>query len=283
MMRYGFLIDMDGVIYRGNTLIPGADRFIALLLEHGIPFRFLTNNSQRTRRDVATKLDRLGVKAPEDHVFTCAMATARFLAKQRPGGTAFVIGEGGLLQALHYNGFSIVDQDPDYVVVGEGKTVTHEMLETAVQLIMRGAKLIATNLDPNCPTQNGLRSGCGATVAFLETATGIRAFSVGKPSPVMMRLSRNELRTASSRTVMIGDTMETDILGGVQMGYRTVLVLSGGTKREDLNRHAYRPDMIIDSVAKLVERFSELPSLLSLGTNSDDTAQDIAGWASEAV
>ena len=283
MMRYGFLIDMDGVIYRGNTLIPGADRFIALLLEHGIPFRFLTNNSQRTRRDVATKLARLGVKAPEDHVFTCAMATARFLAKQRPGGTAFVIGEGGLLQALHYNGFSIVDQDPDYVVVGEGKTVTHEMLETAVQLIMRGAKLIATNLDPNCPTQNGLRSGCGATVAFLETATGIRAFSVGKPSPVMMRLSRNELRTASSRTVMIGDTMETDILGGVQMGYRTVLVLSGGTKREDLNRHAYRPDMIIDSVANLVERFSDLPSLLSLATNSDDTAQDIAGWASEAV
>ncbi len=283
MMRYGFLIDMDGVIYRGNTLIPGADRFIALLLEHGIPFRFLTNNSQRTRRDVSTKLARLGVKAPEDHVFTCAMATARFLAKQRPGGTAFVIGEGGLLQALHYNGFSIVDQDPDYVVVGEGKTVTHEMLETAVQLIMRGAKLIATNLDPNCPTQSGLRSGCGATVAFLETATGIRAFSVGKPSPVMMRLSRNELRTASSRTVMIGDTMETDILGGVQMGYRTVLVLSGGTKREDLNRHAYRPDMIIDSVANLVERFSDLPSLLSLGTNSDDTAQDIAGWASEAV
>ncbi len=283
MMRYGFLIDMDGVIYRGNTLIPGADRFIALLLEHGIPFRFLTNNSQRTRRDVATKLARLGVKAPEDHVFTCAMATARFLAKQRPGGTAFVIGEGGLLQALHYNGFSIVDQDPDYVVVGEGKTVTHEMLETAVHLIMRGAKLIATNLDPNCPTQNGLRSGCGATVAFLETATGIRAFSVGKPSPVMMRLSRNELRTASSRTVMIGDTMETDILGGVQMGYRTVLVLSGGTKREDLNRHAYRPDIIIDSVANLVERFSDLPSLLSLGTNSDDTAQDIAGWASEAV
>jgi NagD protein len=283
MTRYGFLIDMDGVIYRGNTLIPGADRFIDLLLQHNIPFRFLTNNSQRTRRDVATKLARLGVKADEEHVFTCAMATARFLAKQRPGGTAFVIGEGGLLQALHYNGFSIVDHDPDYVVVGEGKTVTHEMLDTAVQLIMRGAKLIATNLDPNCPTQNGLRSGCGATVAFLETATGIRAFSVGKPSPVMMRLSRNELRTASSRTVMIGDTMETDILGGVQMGYRTVLVLSGGTKREDLNRHAYRPDMIIDSVANLVERFAELPSLLSLGNNNDDTAQDIASWSTEAV
>jgi NagD protein len=283
MTRYGFLIDMDGVIYRGNTLIPGADRFIDLLLQHNIPFRFLTNNSQRTRRDVATKLARLGVKADEEHVFTCAMATARFLAKQRPGGTAFVIGEGGLLQALHYNGFSIVDHDPDYVVVGEGKTVTHEMLDTAVQLIMRGAKLIATNLDPNCPTQNGLRSGCGATVAFLETATGIRAFSVGKPSPVMMRLSRNELRTASSRTVMIGDTMETDILGGVQMGYRTVLVLSGGTKREDLNRHAYRPDMIIDSVANLVERFAELPSLLSLGHNNDDTAQDIASWSTEAV
>ncbi len=280
MLNYGFLIDMDGVIYRGSHLIPGADRFIELLLEQDVPFRFLTNNSQRTRRDVATKLKRLGIRADESHVFTCAMATARFLARQKPGGTAFVIGEGGLLQALHHNGFSIVDQDPDYVVVGEGKTVTHEMLDTAVQLIMRGAKLIATNLDPNCPTQNGMRSGCGATVAFLETATGARAFSVGKPSPVMMRLSRNELRTPTSRTIMIGDTMETDILGGVQMGYRTVLVLSGGTKKEDLDRHAYRPDLVVDSIASLVERFRELPRLFAPEVHNDDTVADLAGWAS---
>src|SRR5437667_5312321 len=169
---HGYLIDMDGVIYRGHDLIPGADRCIAELREAGIPFLFLTNNSQRTRRDVATKLQRMGIDADESHVFTCAMATARFLARQKPNGTAFVIGEGGLLNALHSNGYSIVDHSPDYVVVGEGRTMTLEMLEVAVRIILDGAKLIATNLDPNCPTKLGLRPGCGATVAFLETATG---------------------------------------------------------------------------------------------------------------
>lgn len=248
---HGFLIDMDGVIYRGSQLIPGADRFIAELLDLDLPFFFLTNNSQRTRRDVVTKLRRLGIHVDEPHIFTCAMATARFLAGQKPGGTAYVIGEGGLLHALHENGYAIVDHDPDYVVVGEGRAVTYEMVETAVRMVMAGAKLIATNLDPNCPTQAGLRPGCGAIVAMLETATGRRAFSVGKPSAVMMRAARKELGLDASRTTMIGDTMETDILGGVQLGYRTVLVLSGGTTRSDLDAYAYRPDMIVESIADL--------------------------------
>jgi NagD protein len=200
---------------------------------------------------VATKLQRMGIDALEEHIFTCSMATARFLAQQKPEGTAFVIGEGGLLNALHHNGYSIVDHDPDYVVVGEGRTFTMETVETAVRMIVRGAKLIATNLDPNCPTQHGLRPGCGATVAMLETATGIKAFSVGKPSPVMMRAARKQLGLQSEETVVIGDTMETDILGGVQLSYRTVLVLSGGTCRDDLTRYAYRPDVVVDSVADL--------------------------------
>jgi NagD protein len=169
---HGFLIDMDGVIYRGSELIPGAERFVRDLLELRLPFLFLTNNSQRTRRDVVAKLRRLGIGVDESHIFTCAMATARFLAPQKPNGTAYVIGEGGLLQALHQNGYAVVDHDPDYVVVGEGRAVTYEMVETAVRMVMRGAKLIATNLDPNCPTQAGLRPGCGAVVAMLETATG---------------------------------------------------------------------------------------------------------------
>jgi len=248
---HGFLIDMDGVIYRGSELIPGADRFIAELLERRIPFLFLTNNSQRTRRDVVTKLRRLGIAVEESHIFTCAMATARFLAAQKPAGTAYVIGEGGLLQALHQNGYAVVDSDPDYVVVGEGRAVTYEMVETAVRMVLRGAKLVATNLDPNCPTQAGLRPGCGAIMAMLETATGRRALSVGKPSPVMMRMARSELGVDASRTTMIGDTMETDILGGVQLGYRTILVLSGGTRREDLERFAYRPDIVVESIADL--------------------------------
>ncbi len=247
----GFLIDMDGVIYRGGHLIPGADRFIASLRQRDIPFRFLTNNSQRTRRDVATRLKRLGIDVGSEHVYTCAMATARFLAQKKPGGTAFVIGEGGLLTALHENGYAIVDKDPDYVVVGEGRTISFELVEQALKMILGGAKLVATNLDPNCPTESGLRPGCGATVAMLETASGVKAFSVGKPSPVMLRGARKELGLTTDQTVVIGDTMETDILGGLQLGFKTILVLSGGTSRADLPRYAYQPDAIVDSIAEL--------------------------------
>jgi NagD protein len=249
-MKHGYIIDMDGVLYRGTELIPGADHFIQQLRERQIPFRLLTNNSQRTRRDVAAKLERMGIDVEEEHIFTSAMATARFLAEQKPGGTAYVIGEGGLLTALHQNGYAVVDHEPDYVVVGEGRTFNLELVEAAVRKIVGGAKLIATNLDPNCPTENGLRPGCGAMVAMLEIATGVKAFSVGKPSPVMMRAARKELGLTAAETTMIGDTMETDILGGVQLGCHTVLVLSGGTRKEDLQRYAYRPEIIVDSVAE---------------------------------
>lgn len=256
-MKTGCLIDMDGVIYRGQSLIPGAQEFIEILLEQEVPFLFLTNNSQRTRRDVATKLQRMGISAEEQHVFTCAMATARFLAEQKPGGTAYVIGEGGLLQALHHNGYSIVESDPEYVVVGEGRTFTMEMIEAAVRMVIKGAKLIATNLDPNCPTDRGLRPGCGAIVAMLEAATGTKAFSVGKPSPVMLRMARKQIKLPTEGTTIIGDTMDTDILGGVQLGYRTVLVLTGSTKRADLGSYAFRPDLIVDSIANLTSSLVE--------------------------
>src|SRR5580692_10535265 len=206
-MARGFLIDMDGVIYSGSELIAGAQTFVNHLRRTEVPFLFLTNNSQRTRRDVATKLRRMGIQAEERHVFTCAMATARFLAQQKPNGNAFVIGEGGLLQALHTNGYAIVDHDPDYVVVGEGRALNFEMFETADRMIQKVAKLVATNRDPNCPTQQGMRPGCGAIVALLETATGRKAFSVGKPSPVMMRAARKELGLSADETIMIGDTV----------------------------------------------------------------------------
>lgn len=266
--NHGLLLDMDGVIYRGHSLIPGADRFVAGLIEHGIPFSFLTNNSQRTRRDVATKLRRMGMPVEDHHVYTCALATASFLADQKPFGTAYVIGEGGLHSALHDVGYSIVDSHPDYVVVGEGRTFTMEMLERACNLIKGGARLIATNMDPNCPIQNGgMRPGCGATVAMLESATGVKAFSVGKPSPIMMRAARKELGLSAAETTIIGDTMETDILGGVQLGYRTILVLSGGTKQQDLATYAFQPDKVIDSIAdidldRLVDRKESQPSLV---------------------
>jgi NagD protein len=217
-------------------------------------------------------LQRLGIDVEEEHVFTSAMATARFLARQKPGGTAFVIGEGGLLTALHSNGYAIVDKDPDYVVVGEGRTLSFEMAEAAVGMILGGAKLVATNLDPNCPTQNGTRPGCGAIVALLEAAAGVKAFSVGKPSPVMLRAARKELGLTTDQTIIIGDTMETDILGGVQLGFKTILVLSGGTRREDLSRYAYQPDKVVESIAdikhaELLREFSS-PNTTQAGRSS---------------
>lgn len=251
--KFGFLIDMDGVLYRGPELIPGADTFVNRLRERDIPFCFLTNNSQRTRRDVVARLRRMGLDVEEQHVYTSAMATARFLAHQKPHGTAYVIGEGGLLTALHQHGYAVVDHDPDYVVVGEGRTFNLEMVEAAVRMIFGGAKLIATNLDPNCPTEKGIRPGCGAMVAMLETATGVKAFSVGKPSSVMMRAARKELGLSTDETTMIGDTMETDILGGVQLGFHTVLVLSGGTRKDDLPKYAYRPEIVVESIAEFAD------------------------------
>lgn len=251
MKKAGFLLDMDGVIYRGNHLIEGTKEFLDGLNREGIPYLFLTNNSQRTRRDIVMKLHRLGIETRVEQVFTCAVATARFLASQKPNGTAFIIGENGLASALHYNGYTVVDDDPDYVVIGEGRNLNFEMIEQAVRLVDKGAKLVATNMDYTCPTEKGIRPGCGATVAMIEKATGREAFSVGKPSPIMMRMARKELGLRTGETIMVGDTMYTDILGGVQMGYRTALVLSGHTAREDLSHYAYQPDVIVDRLACL--------------------------------
>ena len=248
----GYLIDMDGVVYRGNKLIPGADRFIQILLEKEIPFLFVTNNSQRSRCDVVLKLTQMGIDVEIEHIFTCAISTARFLAGQKPNGSAYVIGDAGLLTALHDHGYAINEADPDYVVVGEGRLLNFEVLEKALKLIINGSKLIATNLDPNCPTDSGLRPGCGSTVSFLETASGRQAFSVGKPSPIMMRMARKELNLRTAEVTMIGDTMETDILGGLQMGYRTVLVYSGSMGPLDLEKYPYQPVLAISSLKDLI-------------------------------
>ena len=252
-MKRGFLIDMDGVLHRGTELIPGADRFIAALRRRRIPFLLVTNNSQRTRRDVVLKLLHMGLEVEEEHVFTCAMATARFIAGQKPSARVFVIGEGGLLTALHINGCVFDEKSPDFVVVGEGRMLNFELLEKALRFLTAGAKLVATNMDASCPTDQGLRPGCGATVALLEAASGLRAFSVGKPSPVIMRMALEELGNGlrPHEVTMVGDTMETDVLGGLQMGHRTVLVLTGSTRRESLTRYAFAPSRIVPSVAEL--------------------------------
>jgi NagD protein len=247
-MAQGLLIDMDGVIYGGDALIPGADQFINRLKKNNVPFMFMTNNSQRTPLEAVRKLKKLGIEVTEEHVYTSAMATGKFLASQNPNGTAYVLGEGGLLSSLHDHGITMVDTDPEFVVLGEGRNFTLEMVQRAVDMLLAGAKFITTNRDPS-PKQKGWNNlGIAATTAMIEEAAGVEAFVVGKPSPVMMRSARKALGLETAETTVIGDTMGTDIQGGVQMGYKTILVLSGITKPEDFKKYAYKPDLIVNSV-----------------------------------
>jgi NagD protein len=250
-MAQGLLIDMDGVVYAGDSLIPGADVFINRLLKENIPFMFMTNNSQRTQIDAVRKLSRMGIKVSEEHVYTSAMATGKFLASQIPEGTAFVLGEGGLLSSLHNHGISLVNTDPDFVVLGEGRNFTLEMVQKAVDMILAGSKFVITNRDPSPKKKGWDNLGIAATSAMIEEATGVRAFVVGKPGPVMMRSARKALGLETAETTIIGDTMGTDIRGGVQMGYKTILVLTGMTRREDLPRFAFKPDLVVESAGEI--------------------------------
>lgn len=250
-MRRGFLIDMDGVVYRGSEAIPGAAEFIAFLQTRDIPYLFLTNNSAYTPLDAAVKLKKLGIETSADHVYTSALATAEFVAKQKPGGTAFVIGEGGLLNALHEVGYAISRESADYVIVGEGRVLNYELLELAHRLIAAGSQLISTNADTSCPTDAGPRPGCGAIAALLEAATGRRAYHVGKPNPFMFRAARKRIGLRTDQVVVIGDTMETDIKGAVDLGFESVLVLTGSTDRYKLREYPYRPTLVVESIAEL--------------------------------
>lgn len=250
---------MDGVIYGNDSLITGADKFIEQLQKKGIPFLFMTNNSQRTPLDAVNKVARMGINIKEENVYTSAMATASFLSFMEPKGTAYVLGEGGLLTSLSQQGYILVNSNPDFVVVGEGRNFTLEMVNNAVDMILSGARLIATNLDPSPKKTGWSNLGIKAVVAMIEEATGKKAFSVGKPSPVMMRSARKYLGLEARETIIIGDTMDTDILGGVQLGYTTILTLSGVSHRESLVDYAFKPDLIVNSVADI-----KLDEVLSL-------------------
>src|SRR5688572_13887814 len=231
-----YVLDMDGVLYRGNQLIPGAREFIERLQAGGHPFLFLTNNSQRTPLDFQRKLERMGVDVSEEHYFTSALATAAFLQSQKPGGTAFVIGEAGLTHALYQVGYSLTDVDPDYVVLGDTPSYDYAKIVHAVKLILGGAHFIATNPDVTGPQEEGIHPACGALAAPIERATGQQAYYVGKPNPLMMREALRRLDAHSEDAVMIGDRMDTDILSGLGAGMHTVLVLTGVTARADLRR-----------------------------------------------
>ncbi len=256
MKRHGYLIDMDGVIYRGSEAIPGAADFIRSLSEEEVPYLFLTNNSAYAQLDVVAKLKKLGIRTTNEHVYTSALATAEFVAQQRPGGAAFVIGEGGLLNALNQVDYAISADQADYVIVGEGRTMNFELMERAHRLIEQGAQLVSTNADTWCPTDSGPRPGCGAIVALLESATGRKAYHVGKPNPFMMRLARKKIGLRTDEVTMVGDTMETDIRGATDLGFRSMLVLTGSTRREELRNYPYAPTVVAESIAELAPEYS---------------------------
>lgn len=250
--KQAFICDMDGVIYHGNRLLPGVEAFLDWLKASDKKFLFLTNSSERSPRELREKLKRLGVEVPEEHFYTSALATAAFLAQQCPGGSAFVIGEAGLTNALYDAGFSMNDTNPDYVVVGETRSYSFEKLEQAAQLVIKGAKLIGTNPDLTGPSEKGIVPATGALIAPLELTTGAKAYFVGKPNPLMMRHALKKLGCRREDTAIIGDRMDTDIIAGIESEIETALVLSGVTSQENLIHFAYRPHYILSGVGDLV-------------------------------
>ncbi len=246
-----YLMDMDGVLVRGAHLIPGTAEFIERLRARGRRFLILTNNSLYTPRDLQARLARMGLDVPPEALYTSALATAQFLRAQTPDGTAYVIGEAGLTTALHDVGYVLTDHQPDYVVLGETRSYSFQGITQAIRLISAGARFIATNPDVVGPTDEGLLPATGAVAALIAEATGVRPYFVGKPNPLMMRSALRQLGAHSEISAMIGDRMDTDIVAGTEAGMRTILVLSGVTQRDQVDRFPYRPTLIMDSVAEI--------------------------------
>ncbi|MBA8953331.1 HAD-IIA family hydrolase [Actinomadura namibiensis] len=247
-----WLSDMDGVLVHEGQAIPGADEFVRRLAESGRPFLILTNNSIYTRRDLSARLATLGLRVPPEAIWTSALATARFLADQRPEGSAYVIGEAGLTTALHEAGYVLTDLEPDYVVLGETRTYSFSQITKAVRLIENGARFIATNPDPIGPSLEGSLPATGAVAAMITKATGVEPYFVGKPNPLMMRSALNAVGGHSESTAMIGDRMDTDVVAGVEAGLETILVLSGVTRKEEVERFPFRPSHVVNSIADVI-------------------------------
>ncbi len=246
-----YLLDMDGVLVRGRTPIPGAQDFIGRLLETETKFLIMTNNPQYTPRDLQHRLASVGLCVPEDRLYTSAMATAGFLAKQRPRGTAFAIGESGLTSALHDVGYVLTSSNPDYVVLGETSSYNFEQVTQAIRLIAAGSRFIATNPDPTGPSEKGVTPACGAMASLIEAATGVKPYFIGKPNPLMIRSALNFLDAHSESSVMVGDRMDTDIVTGIETGMETILVLTGVTSEAEVERFAYRPTRVLASVGDI--------------------------------
>jgi len=246
-----FIIDMDGVIYHGNRLLKGAAELVSWLRRNNKRFLFLTNSSERSPAELSQKLARLGVEVEAEHFYTSALATASFLSSQKPGGTAYVIGEPGLTNALYGAGYTMNNVNPDYVVIGESRSYSFESIETAVRLVFGGARLVGTNPDLSGPSEEGIIPACGALVAPIELTTGKKAYFVGKPNPLMMRHALRRLGATREETAIIGDRMDTDIIAGIEADIETILVLSGVTAREEIGRFSYAPRHVLEGVFEI--------------------------------
>lgn len=251
--KKGFICDMDGVIYHGNKILPGVVEFINWLHDEKKEYLFLTNNSGYTPRELKQKLARIGLDVSEEHFYTSALATAEFLKEQSPGCSVYAIGEAGLYSALYEAGIIMNDVNPDYVVMGEGKSYSLDTLTKATNLVLKGAKLIGANTDTSGPIENGIAPACKALVAPIEMATGKEAYFCGKPNPLMMRTGLKMLGCHSDEAVIVGDRMDTDIVAGTESGISTVLVLSGVSTTETVKTYAYQPTVILDGVGDIVK------------------------------
>jgi NagD protein len=249
----GFIIDMDGVIYHGNKLLPGVTDFLTWLESSGKKYLFLTNSPERTPKELHEKMKRLGINVGEEHFYTSALATASFLASQNPNGSAYIIGDAGLIHAMYSVGYTVNNVSPDYVVVGDPRSYNFEKIEMAINLVIRGAKLIGTNSDISGPVENGIVPSTKALIAPIEIATGKKAYFVGKPNPLMMRSALKRLGVKREDAVVIGDRMDTDVICGLESEIDTLLVLSGITTRNDINNFPYRPKYILNGVVDLVQ------------------------------
>jgi NagD protein len=244
---------MDGVLVRQDHALPGAADFLQRLTERGRRFLVLTNNSIFTPRDLAARLSRSGLMVPEEAIWTSALATASFLDQQLPGGAAYVIGEAGLTTALHHLGYTLTDVGPDYVVLGETRTYSFEAITKAIRLVMAGARFIATNPDVTGPSAEGPLPATGAVAALITKATGRDPYFVGKPNPMMFRSALNRIEAHSESTVMIGDRMDTDVVAGIEAGLETILVLTGSTSADEVEKYPFRPSRVLPSIAEAID------------------------------
>jgi 4-nitrophenyl phosphatase len=248
----GFIIDLDGTLYRGDEAVPYAEAFIRKLRREGLPFLLVTNNSSRTPSQVADHLGDLGIQASSEAVYTSSQASAQYLLESQSGSKVAVIGENGLRQALEEAGFVITDDHPETLVQGIDRQFNYDKLAAAVQLLGSGARYVMTNPDHLLPSHAGLMPGAGSIGAAIQAASGVEPVIIGKPSPIIMNYAIRRLGLAAADVWVIGDNTATDIRGGAAAGCRTALVLTGLVSRDRVQEHTARagvkPDLVCEDL-----------------------------------